>query len=276
VTDHRCRRGERCHEAVRTERRPATCAECACHDGWQLPCSVPGGCGHLHKLESVKIGGQIMAADGLCPTCTRVVTGAIAELPRDYVDLTLGLEHGVIGMADLVAATKELSAPLRVSVAALCQEIVTQAVIWGEPVADRLGIMWDSNRIDRHTRPGWRLQRATRILSLNMPVLLALQPTPVREWAEDGWYSTLERDCDPDGIDGALTLLTLHHVVRAALGKVKLVHELPAPCSYCRGVLVRDDGDDHVHCQKCGIKWAETDYRRLVLVVLADSQPSLA
>jgi hypothetical protein len=271
VTDHRCRRDERCTEAEKIEQRPAVCDECACHDGPFRPCTVSGGCGHLHKPVPTKVGGRIHAEDGLCPTCTRVSTHAIAKLPRDYVDLTEALQHGTVGMGELVAATKDLPAPLRVSVAALCEEIVTQAVVWGELVADRVGVTWDTDKVDRHTRPGWRLQRATRLLSQSVSVLLALQPTPVREWSDNGWYSTLERDTDPDGISGALTLLRLHHIARAVVGQTKLVHELPAPCPNCdRLALARDDGADHVHCRHCRLQWEETEYSRLTLVVAAE------
>jgi hypothetical protein len=271
VTDHRCRRNERCAEAEKIDQRPTTCPECQCHLGPGYNCSIPGGCGHLHKPMPTKVGGRIHAKDGLCPTCTRVVTHAIGELPRDYVDLTEALQHGAASMGELVTATKDLPAPLRVSVAALREEVVTQAVVWGELVADRIGVTWDTDKVDRHTRPGWRLQRAAGLLSRSMSVLLALQPTPVREWADNGWYSTLERDTDPDGIDGALTLMRLHHIARAVVGQTKLVHELPAPCPNCDYLaLARDDGDDHVHCRHCRLQWPETDYVRLTLVVAAE------
>ncbi len=268
MTDHRCRRAERCHEAERIEQRPAVCADCECHQGPSYPCSIPGGCGHLHKPVPTKVGGKIVAADGLCPTCTRVTEQAIAELPRDYVDLTYALQHGTVGLGDLVRATKDLPAPLRVSVAALRAELVRVTTTWVEPVADRLNVDWDSNQMDRHARPGYVLQRAARLLAANMSVLLALRDVEVRVWADNGHYSHHEPS---DGITGALELLELHHVTRAVLGQTKLVHHLPAPCPNCdRMALCRDDGDDFVHCRHCRLQWSETDYRRLTLVLAAD------
>lgn len=250
------------------------CAECACHSGPFIACTVAGGCGHLHKPVLVKVGGQIMAADGLCPTCIRVTTYAIGELPRDYVDLTLALEHGTVGLAELVAATKDLPAPLRVSIAALKAELVRVATTWAEPAADRLRIDWDSTAMDRHTRPGFALQRASRILAGNMPVLLALRDVEIRIWADNGRYSQLE-PCD--GITGALDLLQLHHITRAALGQTKLVHQLPAPCPNCDHLaLVRDDGDGFVHCQRCRLQWDEDDYRRLTLILVGEHKASVA
>lgn len=221
-----------------------------------------------------KVGGKIVAPDGLCPTCGRVAADAIAELPCDYVHLTQGLQHGDIGLAELVAATKDLPAPLRVSVAALCAELVRVATTWVEPVADRLNVDWDSQLMDSHARPGYVLQRATRLLSLNMSVLLALRDVEVRVWADDGHYSHHEPS---DGITGALELLELHHVAHAVLGQTKLVHHLPAPCPNCdRMALCRDDGDDFVHCRNCRLQWSEADYRRLTLILAADVRAAVS
>jgi len=268
MTDYRCRCAEHCLESQKVEQRPVVCDKCACHTNPHTPCTVPGGCGHLHKPVPVKVGGRIMAADGLCPTCTRVAQEAIAELPSDYVNLTRALGQGTIGLAELVAATKELPAPLRVSVAALKHELVRLATTWAEPVAERLNIDWDSQLMDRHTRPGYALQRAARLLTNNMPVLLALRDIEIRVWADNGIYSQLE---PADGITAAIDLLTLHRVTQAALGQTKLVHELPAPCPHCDNMtLVRDDGDDNVHCRRCRLQWPEEDYKRLTLILAAD------
>jgi ribosomal protein S27AE len=268
MTDRRCRRAERCYESEKVNQRPAVCAQCECHNGPNHPCTVPGGCGHLHKPTPTKVGGRINTDDGLCLICTRATQQAITELPRDYVDLTHALQHGTAGLAELVAATKELPAPLRVSIAALKAELVRVAATWAEPVAEKLGIDWDSQHMDRHARPGYVLQRASRILATNLPVLLALRDVEVLIWAENGLYSQLEPS---DGITAAVDLLTLHQVTRAALGQTKLVHELPAPCPNCGNTtLVRDDGDDNVHCQRCRLQWPEADYKRLTLVLAAD------
>jgi len=221
-----------------------------------------------------------MAADGLCPTCTRVVVYAINELPRDYVDLHVALEHGVIGMTDLVAATKDLPAPLRINVAAVAAEMVRIATVFAEPVAELLRIDWDSQKMDRNARPGFALQRATRLLGRHVSVLLALKGVEVQMWADNGWYSSYEQT---DGISGALALLELHHASRVILGLTKLTHELPrsAPCPACGGQLVRENGASEVHCVRCPVVFPEEEYRRLVLVCLAarqaeEHQPTVA
>lgn len=268
MSERRCRRADRCHEAEKVTTRHAVCQECECHNGPNYPCTVPGGCGHLHKPTPGKVGGLIVAEDGLCRTCTRATTDAITELPRDYVDLTRALELGTAGLAELVTATKELPAPLRVSVAALKAEMVRVAAMWAEPVAERIRVDWDSTGMGRHARPGYVIQRAARLLANNMPAFLALRDIEVEVWADDGWYHTWE---PTDGVTAAIELFNLHRFARATLGQTKLVHQLPAPCPNCDHLaLVRDDGDDYVHCQHCRLQWPEADYRRLTLVLSAE------
>lgn len=268
MTGHRCRRDNRCYEAEKLEQRPATCDECECHNGPNYPCTVSGGCGHLHKPVPAKVGGRIHAEDGLCPTCTRVTAYAISELPRDYVNLTEALQHGDAGLVELVVASKDLPVPVRVNVAALRTDIVRVAVTWAEPVAEKLRIDWDSTLMDRHARSGFVLQRASRLLARNMPVLLALRDVEIQVWADNGTYSNIE---PRDGLDGATELIDLHHIARAALGHTKLVYQLPAPCPNCDYLaLVRDNGDGYVHCRNCRLEWPEEDYRRLTLVIAAD------
>ena len=239
--EHRCYRGERCADSEKVE---------------------------IKKGEYERKGARIMAAQGLCVTCQRVTTTAIAELPRDYVELHLALERGSAGIQEVVAATKDLPAALRINIAALAAEMVRVALAWAELVAERLNVAWDSTSVGRHMRPGPALQRATQLLSRSAPVLFALRGVEVETWADNGWY----RSYDPtDGLDGALWMLRLHQVTRAALGQTKLVHELSAPCPNCDHLaLVRDSGDDHVHCRHCRLQWPEADYARLTLVVAAD------
>lgn len=257
---------------------------CTCHNGPHYPCVVPGGCGHLHerrcrradrctageKTPLGRVGAHLNTDDGLCLACTRHAADAIAELPRDYVDLERGMQRGTVGLAELVAATKDPPAPLQVNVAALASELVRVATTWAEPVAERLNIDWDSRLMDRHARPGWVLQRACKLLATNMPVLLALRDVEVLVWADSGRYHRAE-PCD--GITGALDLLELHRATRAVLGLTKLTHRLPAPCPNCEYVtLVRDNGDDDVHCQHCRCRWTYEDYQRLTLILASDYQ----
>lgn len=254
---------------------PTVCAECACHNGPRITCSVPGGCGHLHKPAHTKVGGRIMAARGLCLSCTGTATEAITALPADYTDLVTHLaDHGT-GIAERVSASPESPIPLSMPLLTLAERIVDLAVGWVEPCAERLNITWDSNMVDHHTRPGVALQRATRILAVNMPVLLALTNQPRCEWDETGTYRTwMERD----GLDGALELLACHQQTRLHLGKTRLVHRLPEPCPSCdQERLVRFDGESQVDCQnpRCRECWTETDYQRLVHVLAAEESEKI-
>lgn len=247
MTDHRCRRAERC---AQTE-----------------------------KTDTGRVGGRIHTEDGLCLTCTRHVADAITQLPRDWVDLYLALPHGDSPARDLVLSSPELPTPVRISIAELRDRIVAEACTWVEPVAELLRIDWDVTALDRwgnlagrrrRPRPGPTLQRACRIVAPNLSVLLALRDVDVLAWDDTGWYHQPE---PVDGITGALDLLRCHHVTRAALGRTRLTHHLPAPCPSidCGAMaLVRHDGAEDVHCEHCHRRWSEQDYRRLTLILAAD------
>jgi len=239
VTDRRCHRGERCR-------------------------------------DSQRIGGQLYGADihtetGLCLTCTRIVTDGITELPADYVALTGALQRGSSGMVELVSSSPEQPCPIRIDVAALRDEIVRVATTWAEPVADLLRIEWDTQAVASHTRPAVALDRASRILVGALPALLNLRAVLVQTWSDSGEYW----QCEPaDGLDGALELLRLHEVTRAALGRNRLVHQLPAPCPDvdCGEMrLVRENGASQVDCEACGRVWTEDDYRRLTLILTSEA-----
>ena len=237
MTERRCHRGERCRDSQRIG-------------------------GQLH-------GAEIHTETGLCLTCTRIVTDGITELPADYVALTGALQRGSSGMGELVSSSPELPIPIRIDVAALRDEIVRVATTWAEPVADLLRIRWDTQAVALHTRPAVALDRASRILAAALPALLNLRAVLVQTWSDSGEYWQFEA---ANGIDGALELLRLHEVTRAALGRNRLVHQLPAPCPDIdcgERRLVRENGASQVDCEACGRVWTEDDYRRLTLILTA-------
>jgi len=208
---------------------------------------------------------------GLCLTCTRIVTDGITELPADYVALSSALQRGSSGMVELVSSSPEQPCPLRIDVAALRDEIVRVATTWAEPVADLLRVDWDTRLVALHTRPGAALGRAVNILATNIPALLNLRAVEVQTWADNGWYWAHE---PADGLDGALELLRFHEVTRAALGRNRLVHQLPAPCPNidCGEMrLVRENGASQVDCEACGRVYLEEDYRRLTLILTSEA-----
>lgn len=272
---------------------------CRCHDGFEKPCSEPGGCGHLHRDEDrrcardtfcaaservqqgnerTRAGARITAQQGLCPTCERVVADTIAGLPRDYVDLTVHLGRGDANLEEKVSGSREPPAPIRTALYALAEAVVFETVTWAEHVAARMSMDWDTRELDRELPDGTllyrtlpapkALQQAARILAPNVPVLLALQAEPVVEWSENGQYwNHTERT----GLEAALELLRLHHLVERALGYRKLVHHLPVPCPSCEAELVRENGASQVECRRrCRPPFPEEEYERLCRVLAVD------
>lgn len=267
VLAYRCARAHHCPGKTKID-PPMVCDECDCHGhGPGYPCSIEGGCGHLHLVGKIEVAARITQERGLCLSCAAHVEAALAGtdgLVLDYVELeTLLGAAGSQMVSDLVSSTRDLPVPLRVSILDLQRGIVHEAVSWAEPVAERLGIDWDTQHA-RDSRPGPQLQRALNLLAKSVSVLVALPVQDYRCWRTGDWTSR-------DGVAGALELLYQHSLVRAVAGRSKLVHDLPAPCPRCDQLtLVRHDGDDHVQCEMCRVTWDEGDYKRLCLVLADD------
>lgn len=224
---HRCRRGSRCPDRQRLD------------DGQVL-------------------GALIPAEHGLCPVCTTTAANAIAELPVDYTELDMLLGRTNTAGGPMVSGTRELPIPIRTGIEAVQAAIVHEAVCWAESVAEVLRIQWDTYGAG-HSRPGFRVQRATRLLSRSVTVLLALRGVVHIGW-DDGRRDVLERD----GVTGTLTLLELHHQTRRVAGRGRLVHRLPAPCPRCQcTALERPDGDDVITCMSCERRYSWDEYNRL-------------
>lgn len=227
--EHRCRRGEHCPDK--------------------------------EKVEGHNVGKVINATQGLCDTCTKHVERAIGELPTDYVTLNTLLGKGSTVGAEPITMTKELPVPIRLHIEGLQRELVAETVNWATSVAHVLNIDWSP---PGRTRPGWHLDRACRLLARAPSAFLALRDEKHIVW-EHGQRRVVARD----GLDGALTLLRLHHKARAFMGKTKLVHRLPVPCPRCESMsLEREDGQDNIDCTACDRRytWAEYEYLCLALV----------
>lgn len=224
---HRCRRGPRCTDRERLG-------------------------------DGTILGALIPAADGLCPACTRHTEQAIVELPTDYVELDLLLGKTSTTGAPLVSGTRELPVPIRLNVEAVQAAIVHEVWCWAESVAEVMRIGWDSYDTG-HSRPGFRVQRAARLLAGATSVLLAL-----RDVVHIGWDTEEPAAVERDGITGALLLLDLHHQTRRVAGRTRLVHRLPAPCPRCWfSALERPDGDDIITCTNCARRYTWDEYNRL-------------
>lgn len=219
-----------------------------------------------------RIGRAINSSDGMCPTCTQHTGSALAALPRDYADLSLIVgATGNSGLSEPVAGSRDLPIPLRLGVLTLLESMVAETTCLAEAVADRLRVDWDSELMDRHTRPGFALQRACRLLGGALSVLLAVRDWPRMVWAPDGWTAG---PVVRDGVEGAMTVLDLHYQARRLAGRTRLVHRMPAGCLKCeRFALLREDGDDTVHCARCGATYTAEEYN-LAVHCLAASTPA--
>lgn len=251
---------------------------CSCHgQGVYAECDDDGGCGHLHadhrcgnnvrcKLRTPVRGddgtptgewlaGPITIARGLCERCTADVEHAINHLTGDVVELTMLIGRTGVGGDVIVSASRELQIPIRVNLAALRTEIDDELQNWAEPVAEKLGVEWDTTTM-HHTRMAPRVQRAAHLLSRAVSTLLSLPDTEHPAWrnGEPVWDHDL--DCQDthvrDGVDGALHLVELHRLAYVAVGRGEYVVRLPQPCPWCAWkALVRRNGQDHVECENC-------------------------
>lgn len=265
---HRCARGDRCSHRVRVEHDPGCPCQCHGQSALDAVCDIEGGCGSTQDPTAPPVfeGGPILSVVGLCEGCTTRVDRALPELPLDYTELNLLLASGQTGIvSDVVMGSQELQVPMRVSIEALQATMLHEVQAWAEPLAELLGIAWDTAGA-RHSRRGWVLQRAVRLLSGALPKFLALPRQEYRYARDAEWIVR-------DGIDGACELVRIHEMVRFASGKTKLTHQLPSPCPRCEHMtLVRHNGTEHVTCETCGVRWPEQDYRRLVLILAEDYQ----
>ena len=260
---HRCGRNNHCADRVRIT-PPPVCDQCECHaHGPGHPCSIEGGCGHLHDTTPRYVGVRIDTEAGLCGICVQHVTLAIQQLSADYTELNtlLGRAIGNGALVELVSSSRELPIPIRANIEALQAAIVHETVAWAEPVAEKLNVHWDSQKA-RDSRARHTLQRAVQLLGHSIPTLLAL---PEQTYRHHSGPELVDRD----GLDGALELLHLHDLTRIAAGRNQLIHPLPAPCPNCGQLtLTRDNGVDHVECAYCHKRWTEDEYRLHTLVLV--------
>jgi hypothetical protein len=275
MIEHRCAREARCAH-VEVIERDECMGTCDCHLGPYYPCSVPGGCGHLHRTAAVDVGAAIEQPRGLCPVCELVVTDAIADLPHDYVSLRAAQNRGLSpAMGELVMATKEPPIPISLSFATLADQIEIETTAFAEPVAEKLHIDWDrattpkaASRYGSSPRYGGPvvLKKAADLLHRSVYVLLALPIWEYRLWGEDGWA-----EVEADGIDAALTLLALHHATRSTLGLTKSVITMQAPCPWCKAQsMIQIAGQDFKQCQLCRTRFTDKEYEQLTIVTLGD------
>lgn len=162
---------------------------------------------------------------------------ALAALPGKSADGKTGggnVEAPLPFRADL----DELAAQVVATVGEWASYVATVARIPGPPPG-------------RH-QPGRALTTSAGILRPRLSVLLALQPLYV---LRDNEHVVM------DGGDAALELFTLHHRVRAVLGRTNKVLHLPWACPSCKvRALQRYDGHEAIVCGSCGAQTVMDDH----------------
>jgi hypothetical protein len=227
-------------------------------------CRRAGRCAQ-HQLDDTgrPFGAPTLRPHTVCDACAGRIGAAAVALPADYAGLEQILAvHTPPG--EKVSGTAEPAVPPRLDVLDLQAEIDHLAWCWAEPLAEQLGIGWDTTRMGR-CRPGPRLQRAAALLAAHTGLLLRTGPTELVGWIA-GHPVILTRD----GVDGGVALLDAHQraqlLITGGSGDVRL----PLPCPTCEGVLIRANGAAQVDCRGCGRVWPEADWRRLCLVQAQD------
>lgn len=277
------------HDTANADTDPA--CDCPCHGHNADVCDVDNGCGaqpqvcpihaahrcarlgqcgekEPHRNDQGKIvawlPARIQPVRGLCDTCTRGVGYTLGHLVGDVVELTTLIGRGAATSDTHVSSSRELPVPIRLGVEALRAEIDSELQAWAEPVAEALGIEWDTSAM-AHARLAVRAQRAANLLAVSVSTLLALpdQEHPAWEYGEPVWDPVFlpEQVQDTvvrDGVAGALALVALHGRAYATAGRTKLVHQLPTPCPWCDyRTLVRHNGANHVECETWGCRGAD-------------------
>lgn len=215
------------------------------------------------QASNARLGAPLVTDGGLCETCTRWLVFALAELPRDYTDLAVALASGGGSAENPVSGTPELPIPIRTDVEALQAEMLHETLCWTESVAEVVGAAVDTQRM-AHVRPGFAIQRCSRLLAGSVSVLLALRAVEHTGWLY-GRPAVLVRS----GLDGACLFLDLHHRTRSLLGLTRLTHHHPVPCPRCEATaLYRDNGSETVQCGAC-LRRYHWDYLQQLCSVLA-------
>ena len=282
---------------------------CDCHAHFRGACSIEGGCGSVgcvdgHMPDSDPYTRRCAAAEscvdrfperddagkptgrwlpcpitaerGLCRACARDVGYALGHFTGDVIELSMWIGSGDTLAETIVSSSPDPTVPIRLALDALRSEIDDELQSWAEPVAERLGIEWDTTAVGR-TRIGPRVQRAAHLLLQSVDTLIGLPEQEHPAWVNGEPVWDFDLDCQEtqfrDGVAAGLALIDLHRRVYCALGRTKLVHRLPTPCPWCdRNTLVRYNGSSQVDCEHCHRVIEEKYYNWFVAVLVREEQ----
>lgn len=186
-------------------------------------------------------------SDPVCDWCTIRIADAIRNLPRHYLALERELPRTGGASGDRVTGTRSPQPPARLEVLDAMRSTARMLTEWEDVV--RAYRLLSPRRID--VREQAAVLRAAGFLVAFLPTLLG-NPDTAPSFAAD--------------------VLRTRSQLMTLLGQHPLRHRLRAPCPHCDLLtLVRDDGDDYVHCMHCHAFWAEHEYHALVRVLASDA-----
>lgn len=235
MTDtHRCMAGRDCRDAENID-DPTT--------------------GKTHRL-----GAVIAEETGLCPGCCRRIQNAIEDLPFDYVALHVALGEAGNGVGGKVRSTPTPAIPIDVNKYSLMTAISENLDRAAEIVSEALNCDPPAGKIAP------RLTRAARMVSTNLPKLIASDDVPLWVWekcdtrcgkngCDAGEHFRLS---DRNGIQTALALRDLHRRARRTVGEFDRVIRIERPCGECGApALHQNPTSGNVYCKDCGHEWTE-------------------
>jgi hypothetical protein len=201
--------------------------------------------------------------NSLCEPCIRRVRNACEDLPADYVALHVALGEQGSQQGARVKSSRSLPLPIDKHKYALMEAISANLDTAAELVSDQLHCDPPEGKV------GHRIEAAARMVSTNLPKLLAAGEI-------DGWeWQRCDSRCGRNGCDLgehlrlgevtgtqlAKTLLDLHKRARAAIGETEKLIRLPMPCGSCGASFCFQRPDsDTVFCKSCTADWTEELY----------------
>lgn len=274
---------------------------CECHGRWQHPCSIPGGCGHLHEeplrckagrrctdcetlADGERVARPIPTGRDLCDACTHAAAVALRELPYDVLEIGQRIRNPSIAVRmrdpDMPTAPRvKKSAPLPFDEFGftLCELITYELTVWAESVADFDGLSWDSDTAER-CRNEVQVGRACELLGHRLATLIRL---PVQQQrarsltynpADGHDPDTTTRDrgdfwANREGWEAAVRFIDLHERATKYIGRKPVGVIVPCPsCNETR--LMREQHNDRVVCRGCRFELSDDEYDAFVAEAL--------
>lgn len=213
-----------------------------------------------------RVGAMIDTFDGLCTACAGECRNAVRCLPADTAALghlvqpSMAVKYRQIEIVDGGAGIHP-GLPLATGPFALRELVDFTAAVWAEATADAIGLPWDTTLADA-TRQPVRIEQSCQLIDFRWEWFIALAATEQRHRTAtanpldgadldvvtfngaDYWHS-------PDGVDGALLLLSLHERIVRLIG-LDDTPPLRTPCPRCRRTaLYREHAYGRVQCRGC-------------------------